>query len=84
MFATSFPSYPLTFTHVGLAEAPQGGEHRDGARQTVRVSFTAQIQNLTNHKNYTGYSGVMTSPFFRTPTSVAGTRKIDLGMTFFF
>lgn len=24
MFATSFPSYPLTFTHVGLAEAPQG------------------------------------------------------------
>lgn len=24
MFATSFPSYPLTFAHVGLAEAPQG------------------------------------------------------------
>ena len=24
MFATSFPSYPLTFTHAGLAEAPQG------------------------------------------------------------
>jgi hypothetical protein len=24
MFATSFPSYPLTFTYVGQAEAPQG------------------------------------------------------------
>ena len=24
MFATSFPSFPLTFTHAGLAEAPQG------------------------------------------------------------
>ncbi len=24
MFAASFPSYPLTFTHAGLAEAPQG------------------------------------------------------------
>jgi hypothetical protein len=24
MFATSFPSYPLTFTYVGEAEAPQG------------------------------------------------------------
>ena len=24
MFATSFPSYPMTFTHVSLAEAPQG------------------------------------------------------------
>jgi hypothetical protein len=49
-----------------------------------RVSFNAQIQNLTNHKNYTGYSGLMTSPFFLTPTSVTGTRKIDLGMTLSF
>ena len=49
-----------------------------------RVSFNVQIQNLTNHRNYAGYSGLMTSPFFRTPTSVAGTRKIDLGMTFSF
>ena len=24
MFATSFPSYPLTFSYVGEAEAPQG------------------------------------------------------------
>jgi hypothetical protein len=24
MFATSFPSFPLTFVHVGMAEAPQG------------------------------------------------------------
>ena len=49
-----------------------------------RLTFLAQIQNLTNHKNYTGYSGIMTSPFFRTPTTVIGTRKIDLGMAFSF
>ena len=24
MFASSFPAYPLTFTYVGEAEAPQG------------------------------------------------------------
>jgi hypothetical protein len=49
-----------------------------------RLSFNAQVQNLTNHRNYTGYSGLMTSPFFLTPTSVAGTRKVDVGMTFSF
>lgn len=49
-----------------------------------RLVLGANIQNLTNHRNYTGYSGIMTSPFFRTPTAVAGTRKIDLSLSFQF
>jgi hypothetical protein len=54
----------------------------DAAR--YRLNIFVQIQNLTNHKNYGGYSGVMTSDFFRQPTTVTGTRKVDVGMGFSF
>jgi hypothetical protein len=49
-----------------------------------RLSWTANIMNVTNHNNYTGFSGVMTSPFFRQATAVQNPRKIDLGMSFGF
>ena len=45
-----------------------------------RLQLFLQSQNLTNRANYMGYSGTMTSPFFRKPTNVQGTRKIDIGM----
>src|SRR4029079_2525005 len=41
-----------------------------------RLSITANVQNLTNHANYGGYSGVMTSPFFLKPVSANGARRI--------
>lgn len=44
------------------------------------LQFFVQAQNLTNHANYGGYSGTMTSPFFGRPTAVGGTRKVDLGI----
>jgi len=40
-----------------------------------------QAQNLTNQRNYLGYSGIMTSPFFGRPTAVSAMRKIDFGMS---
>jgi hypothetical protein len=49
-----------------------------------RLGLQVNVQNLTNHANYTGYSGVMTSPFFRQPSNVMGTRKIDIGLNFSF
>jgi hypothetical protein len=45
-----------------------------------RLQLFLQAQNITNHANYVGYSGTVTSPFFGKPTNVQGTRKIDLGM----
>jgi hypothetical protein len=36
-------------------------------------------QNLFNHTNATGYSGVMTSPFFGQPTAALPGRRIELG-----
>jgi hypothetical protein len=49
-----------------------------------RLGIVVNAQNLTNHINYTGYTGSMTSRFFGQPTSVAGMRKIDVGLNFSF
>ena len=47
--------------------------------QTVpryRLNLAVNVQNLFNQPVYTGYSGVMTSPFFLKPTSASGVRRI--------
>jgi hypothetical protein len=36
------------------------------------------VQNITNHPNYAGYSGLMTSPFFMQPTVVENVRQFYL------
>jgi hypothetical protein len=45
-----------------------------------RLSLNVNVQNLTNHGNLIGYSGTQTSSNFGRPTSVAGTRKVDIGL----
>jgi hypothetical protein len=52
----------------------------DQGTARYRLAFFAQGQNLTNHPNYVGYSGTLTSPFFERPTAVNGMRKIDAGI----
>ena len=49
-----------------------------------RLGIVVNAQNLTNHTNYAGYSGTMTSPFFGRPTAAQGMRKIDVGLNFNF
>jgi len=49
-----------------------------------RMGVVVNAQNLTNHANYTGFQGSLTSPFFGQPTSVTGMRKIDVGLNFTF
>jgi hypothetical protein len=41
-----------------------------------RLNIGVNIQNLTNHANYSGYSGVMTSQFFLQPTVAYGMRRV--------
>ena len=45
----------------------------------VRFEIFASAQNLFNHVNPIGYSGVMTSPFFGRPTAAMPGRRIDIG-----
>jgi hypothetical protein len=54
------------------------------AGKRYRLAWTVNALNPMNHANYTGYSGVMTSLFFRQPTAVQNPRKVDLSMSFGF
>ena len=53
----------------------------DPGNKRYRMQLYVQVQNLTNQRNYAGYSGTMTSPFFGQPTTVAMMRKVDVGLT---
>jgi len=54
------------------------------APSRFRIGVFLFANNLTNHAKYTGYSGVMTSPFFRQATAVSGTRRVEAGLNFGF
>jgi hypothetical protein len=49
-----------------------------------RIGLQANVTNLTNHANYVGYSGVMTSPFFRQARDVMNPRRVDFNVVFGF
>jgi hypothetical protein len=46
----------------------------------IRFELFVSASNLLNHVNPTGYSGVMTSPFFLQPTAAMPGRKLDVGV----
>jgi hypothetical protein len=82
--------YVFTFGRRSAPLPPGFGVFGQGAAAQVRtidqgnakyrLQLYVQTQNLTNERNYLGYSGTLTSPFFGRPTSVSGMRKIDLGI----
>ena len=49
-----------------------------------RMNIFANINNLTNHQNLGGYSGVETAPNFRKPTFVMNPRNVNIGVGFNF
>jgi hypothetical protein len=73
----------ITITSGGAGGFSVGTTSGQSAAR-YRVNLNASIQNLTNHASYTGYSGVMTSPFFKQPTSVAGVRTMNFSVGFSF
>ena len=44
-----------------------GAGRRRGRHQRYKLSIYANVNNLTNHANLSGFSGMMTSPFFMSP-----------------
>lgn len=76
----------ITYT-FGVGAGPTTGvamgERAPAATVTgkYRFSLFVNLSNLTNRANLGGYSGVMTSPFFRAPTLVVNPRKVDFGVT---
>lgn len=61
-----------------------GGFGPGAANKRFQLQFYAAAQNVTNHANYIGYSGVISSPFFRQATNVLNPRKIEVGARFGF
>ena len=49
-------------------------------KSTVLKVFMAAVNNLTNRTNFSGFSGIQTSPFFLTPTAAQNPRKVDIGV----
>jgi hypothetical protein len=70
------------FTYTFVLGSGTPGAAPGQARYRLNV-FT-NISNLTDHHNYTGYSGVITSPFYGQPTSVINPRRVDVGMNMTF
>ena len=67
----------------GVYVLPSGGGLNVGTMTgqeapRYRLTLSFYVTNLTNHPNYTNYSGLMTSPFFMQPTVVEGVRRFDL------
>ena len=52
----------------------------DQGTARYRLQIFVNAQNLTNERNYVGYSGTLTSPFFGRPTAVSNMRRIDVGV----
>jgi hypothetical protein len=76
------PSGPPITTVIAGGGVPTVQSFEQPPRYLIQLFV--QAQNLTNHANYMGYSGTLTSPFFGRPTTVAATRKVDAGFNITF
>ncbi len=65
-------------------DTPMGAFTGGADDKRWRVELYVAATNIANHANLTGYSGVMTSPFFGQPTSAGPARKLELGARFGF
>jgi Carboxypeptidase regulatory-like domain len=66
---------------VQIMGSPAGLVVNPTAAQTMpryRLNVSVNIQNLLNQPVYSGFSGIMTSPFFLKPTSASGVRRVTV------
>jgi len=62
---------PAGVSVTTIAPPPQG---------RFRINLNVFITNITNHKNFAGYTGVMTSPLFERPTTAINPRRVNIGL----
>jgi Carboxypeptidase regulatory-like domain len=69
---------------VQIMGSPAGLTVNPTAAQTMpryRLNVSVMIQNLLNQPAYSGFSGIITSPFFLKPTSASGVRRVTFNTT---
>jgi hypothetical protein len=76
------PGSGVSITSVGGSYSASVVQGPSVAR--YRLVLGATVQNLFNHANYGGYSGVMTSRLFMQPISVQGVRQVRFNATLTF
>jgi hypothetical protein len=64
----------------GLAINPTGMQ----TQPRYRLNIGVNVQNLLNQATYTGFSGIMTSPFFLQPTTATGWRRVTFNTSLSF
>jgi hypothetical protein len=62
----------------GMVMMASGAPTGAPAAPKYRLGISVSIQNLTNHATYSGFSGVITSPFYLKPTTAFGQRSISV------
>jgi len=81
-------NFSKTFTLIpevsGDSNSPLAGGGYFGRRSGVRMTITAEAENVLNKVNYDRISGVLTSPFFGLPTRARDGRQISLSARFNF
>jgi len=81
-------NFSKTFTLVPEASAntqgPLAGGGYFGRRSGIRMTISAEAQNVLNKVNYDRISGVLTSPFFGKPIRARDGRQVSLSMRFNF
>jgi len=80
LFGRRVTSLPPGIAVIGNGAGAPTVQTVDQSGARYRLQFIVQAQNITNHPNYGGYSGTLTSPFFGRATNVIGTRKVDFGV----
>lgn len=70
----------IAYTIVTTGGTPQNAP---GVRR-YRVSLNLNASNLTNHRNFGGYSGNLLSSNFGIPTFVVNPRRVDFGLNIAF
>ena len=68
----------------GLGGGRGGPRGRGPGGRQKGITFSVSVNNLTNRANYSGFSGVMTSPYFMQATSVSNPRQVDVSLRFNF
>jgi hypothetical protein len=81
--SSSGPMGPMMIMERGGAVSVTMAQGAPSAPR-YRLNFGVFIENPTNHANYGSYSGVMTSEFFKQPTSAYGVRRITFNMSLSF
>ena len=71
-------------SELAQAGGPVGSDGFYGQRTGLRMTLTAQVENLLNNVNYQSISGVIASPFFGRPTRAREPRRVTLTARFDF